>query len=110
MDERRKDTLFLACTRPAMFWGVPFEGFMLNFCMTFLLGLWLGSPAYWLLGVAIHFPMRVLTSIDHNFFRVWRLWLETKGAAIGSDLWGGSALVALPSKPRRRASEVSGCA
>jgi type IV secretion system protein VirB3 len=108
MDGLQKDTLFLACTRPAMFWGVPFEGFMLNFCLSFLLGLWLGSPVYWLVGVVIHFPMRILASMDHNFFRVWRLWLETKGSAVGSDLWGGSALAAMPARQRRRPSEEPG--
>jgi len=39
--------------------------------LTFFIGLWLGSPLYWLIGVVIHFPMRVIASKDHNFFRIY---------------------------------------
>ena len=104
------DILFLACTRPALMAGVPLEGFAANACLTLLLGMWLGSPLYWLLGVAVHFPMRAVTSWDHNFFRIGRLWLETKGAGAGSEMWGGSALspvlAAPPRKPLELASSV----
>jgi type IV secretion system protein VirB3 len=101
------DVLFLACSRPAMAFGVPFEGFMLNFCGTFLLGLWLGSPLYWLVGIALHFPMRIVTALDHNFFRLGRLWLETKGASVRSDLWGGSSLAVLPAARPKTARELA---
>lgn len=92
MENEGQDTLFLALTRPPMKLGVPFEGFVANFVLTFFVGLWLGSPLYWLIAVAIHFPMRVIASKDHNFFRVWKLWFLTKGRALGSDTWGGSLL------------------
>lgn len=101
-----RDILFLACTRPAMMAGVPLEGFAANACLTLLLGMWLGSPLYWLLGVVIHFPMRAVTAWDHNFFRVGRLWLETKGAGIGGELWGGSTLSPIASSPARKPAEI----
>jgi type IV secretion system protein VirB3 len=104
-----EDILFLACTRPAMMLGVPFEGFMVNFCGSFIFGLIMGSPLYWLIGIALHFPMRILTGIDHNFFRIGRLWIETKGASIGNDRWGGAVLVAMPAVKRYRSiKEVTG--
>lgn len=107
MEELDRDVLYLANTRPSMKMGVPFEGFMLNFCGTFLIGMWLGSPVYWIIGLALHFPLRVLTAWDHNFFRIGRLWLVTKGASTGSHLWGGSSLSPLPCGLPKRAREVS---
>jgi type IV secretion system protein VirB3 len=101
-----KDILYLACTRPALKFGVPFEGFVVNMCGTLIIGMILGSPLYWVIGIAIHFPMRIITDIDHNFFRIWRLWFGTKGAAIGGDLWGGSALSPLPVGLPRKAKEL----
>lgn len=102
------DILFLATTRPAMKLGVPFEAFMLNMGGSFLVGLWLGSPVYWLIGVALHFPMRILTSVDYNIFRIGRLWVVTKGASLHNGLWGGSSLSPLPDGLPRKAADVSG--
>lgn len=103
-----RDTLFLALTRPPMKWGVPYEGFVCNVVGSFLIGLWLGSPLYWPICVIIHLPMRALASLDHNFFRVRRLQIQTKGASVGSDTWGGSSLAALTVWAARKASEVRG--
>lgn len=104
--EIEKDTLFLALTRPPMMFGVPFEGFMANVFLSFFVGLWGGNPFYWLICIAIHFPMRVIASVDPNFFRIWRLWLATKAAGnVGSDLWGGSVLSPMPDRPARTAKE-----
>lgn len=103
-----KSILYLACTRPATKMGVPFEGFMVNFCLSFLIGIWMGSPLYWLIFGVFHFPMRILASYDHNFFRVWRLGLETKGRSLRMDHWGGSLLSPLPVGAPRKARDVVG--
>lgn len=103
-----RDTLFLALTRPPMHWGVPYEGFCCNVVGSFLIGLWLGSPLYWPICIVIHLPMRALASLDHNFFRVRRLQIETRGKSVGSDTWGGSSLAPLPRWPARTASEING--
>jgi type IV secretion system protein VirB3 len=105
----QQDILFLILTRPPLRWGVPFEALICNGVLTFFIGLWLGSPLYWLIGVVIHFPMRVIASKDHNFFRVYRLWLMAKKEAVRTSLWGGSMLSPLPTglpKPKERASCV----
>jgi type IV secretory pathway VirB3-like protein len=105
----QQDTLFLILTRPPLRWGVPFEALICNAGLSFFAGLWLGSPLYWLVGVIIHFPMRVIASRDHNFFRIYRLSLTAWGAAVMSSLWGGSMLSPLPTglpKPKERASCV----
>lgn len=105
-----KDTLFLALTRPPMKFGVPFEGFLANIFLSFFVGLWGNNPFYWLVCILIHFPMRVIASKDHNFFRVWRLCLITKAAGnVGSDLWGGSVLSPMPDRTNGKAKERPSC-
>lgn len=104
-----KETLFLALTRPAIvpYLGVPFEALMLNLMLSFFVGLWGGNPFLWGVFVIIHFPMRVIASIDPNFFRLGRLWLLTKGQSVGSDIWGGSMLSPLPSRLSKHAKDRS---
>lgn len=89
-----------------MKWGVPVEGFRLNVFGSFCFGLIMGSPLYWAIGLVLHFPMRALADWDHNFYRVLRLWAATKGAGMGADLYGGSALAPLPSGRARKGSEI----
>jgi type IV secretory pathway VirB3-like protein len=101
--------LFIILTRPPTRLGVPFEALIVNAVLSFFVGLWLGSPLYWLVGVFIHFPMRVIASKDHNFFRIYRLWFSTKASAVKSSMWGGSMLSPLPTtngKAKERASSV----
>jgi type IV secretion system protein VirB3 len=107
--EIEKDTLFLALTRPPMTLGVPFEGFLANLFLSFFVGLWGDNPFYWLICIVIHFPMRVIASADHNFFRLWRLWLMTKGSSVGGDIWGGAMLSPMPDWAERKAAERSSC-
>lgn len=107
MNTIEKDMLFLALTRPPMTFGVPFEGFIANIVLSFFFGLWLGNPLLWLICVAIHFPMRAIASVDHNFFRVGRLWMQTKGQSLRSDAWGGSMLSPMPSQPSRSHDGIS---
>ena len=75
----RKHTLFLAATRPAMKWGVPVEGWTINLFGTFLFGMVMGSPLYWLLFFVFHLPMRAISDRNPNFFREIRMWFDTKG-------------------------------
>lgn len=98
------DILFIACTRPALKGGVPYEGFMLNFCGVVVAAIVIGNPFYAIVGIPIHLGMRLLTEIDHNFFRIGRLWLNTKGRAVARSEWGGSMLSPMSCGPR----DVSG--
>ncbi len=110
MDEMEGDVLFLALTRPPMKFGVPFEAFVLNGILSFFVGLWLDNPFFWLIGLVLHFPMRIIASRDHNFFRVGRLWFLTKGQSMRSGVWGGSMLSPLEHRdqinPKGSASSV----
>jgi type IV secretory pathway VirB3-like protein len=100
MDDARsfdKDVLYLACTRPTMKMGVPLEGLFANFLICYLAFIWIGhANLLSISGVAsllclpvVHCAMRIMTTIDHNLFRVARLAIETRGMQIRgtSVLW-----------------------
>ena len=89
------DTLFLACTRPAMFAGVTVEAMGVNVFVTTLLFLGLGSIFYALIGIVLHGLCRVIVRYDHNAFRVLARWADTKGRYRTSAYWGGSSVTPL---------------
>lgn len=91
-----EDTLFLACTRPAMVLGVPVEAMALNVMVSGTIFLAANNLAYLSVGVALHFIFRAIVKHDHNAFRVLLMWLETKGRARNRALWGGSSHSPLP--------------
>ena len=90
------DTLFLACTRPAMFLGVTMEAFGFNVMATTILFLLLGSVRYAVVGIAIHFVFRALIWQDHNRFRIILAWLETRGRMRNGMVWGGASVAPMP--------------
>jgi hypothetical protein len=64
-----REMLYLALTRPALTWGVPFEALALNVMVTFAAGLELSAPTvwrspvlFWAAAVPIHLGLRRLTS------------------------------------------------
>ncbi|WP_331375372.1 type IV secretion system protein VirB3 [Sinorhizobium chiapasense] len=87
-----EDTLFLACTRPAMIAGVTMEAMGFNIMATTILYITAGSVAYALTGVVFHFLFRALVKHDHNMFRILVGWLETRGRSRNASYWGGSSL------------------
>jgi len=91
-----EDTLFLACTRPAMVLGVPVEAMALNVMVSGTIFLAANNLAYLSVGVALHFIFRAVVKHDHNAFRVLFMWLETKGRARNRAWWGGSSHSPLP--------------
>ena len=91
-----QDTLFLACTRPAMFGGVTMEAMALNVMATSILFLVLGSIRYALVGVVIHFVFKALIRHDHNAFRVLFAWVDTTGRCRNTGFWGGFSITPLP--------------
>src|SRR5271163_651705 len=83
-----REMLYLALTRPALTWGVPFEALALNVMVTFAAGLELSAPTiwrspvlFWAAAIPIHMGLQRLTSWDYHWFRTVRLWalaLRTK--------------------------------
>ncbi len=102
-----EDTLFLACTRPAMIAGVPMEAVGLNLMVTATVFLAAHSPAYLLIAPAVHLVFRAICKHDHNASRVLWMFVDTKGRARNGSLWGGSSSTPLPVKRRYAATEVN---
>jgi type IV secretion system protein VirB3 len=106
-----ENTLYVACTRPAMMYGVQAEAFMLNVSGSIILGGWIGLGSwhkliYWplLIGVT-HLIQRYAYSQDHNWFRVLKVMIETKGR--GTPGWGGSSVTPIPAAWPRKSKELS---
>jgi type IV secretion system protein VirB3 len=105
-DKLTEDPLFLACTRPALWQGVPLEALAINGMATGIIFVLMSNPFYLLIGVVLHYTIRALVSHDYNMFNTLRLWTETKGRARNKDRWGGSSVSPLPLGPARKAREV----
>lgn len=84
-----RHTLFLACTRPAMFLGAPAEAVALNICGTafFTMIVGRGNPVYYLIFLGLHVPMVVLANRNANFFQEWRAWWLTFAQAVSDTLF-----------------------
>lgn len=87
-----EDTLFIACTRPAMIAGVTMEAMGMNIMLTTILYIVAGSIAYLAVGVVFHFIFRALVKHDHNMFRILLAWVETRGRSRNSAYWGGATV------------------
>jgi type IV secretion system protein VirB3 len=106
-DERlTEDTLFLACTRPAMVLGAPMEAVGLNIILTAIVFLAAHSLLYLLIAPALHLVFQAICKSDHNAFRVLWLYVETKGRSRNGILWGGSSPSPLPLLRRFSAREL----
>jgi len=101
-----EDVLFLACTRPAMWQGVPIEACCINLIATTIFFILMKNPCYMLIGVVFHYIIRAFISHDYNFFSVARLWMDTKGRGRNSSQWGGSSVSPLPLSRARNLREV----
>jgi type IV secretion system protein VirB3 len=91
-----EDTLFLACTRPAMIAGVPMEAMGINLMVTTVVFLAGHSLLYLLAAPAVHLVLAAICKTDHNAFRLLYLYIDTKGRARNATLWGGSSASPLP--------------
>lgn len=103
-----RETLFLALTRPALVWGVPFEGLAINVFGCFIAGLYLQAPTiwrspimFWAAAIPVHFALRLFTSWDCHWPRTLRL-SAMKAAH--------HTLPTLPTTPARRGEEMSSSA
>ena len=78
------DILFLALTRPALTWGVPFEALVCNFVFWFVAGAELMAPTwwrqpmmFWAMAIPTHYALRMLTGWDYHWFRSVKLEMLT---------------------------------
>lgn len=105
-DRLAEDTLFLACTRPALVLGVPMEAMGVNLMASSVAFLAGGSLLYLLIAPALHLVFQAICKADPNAFRVLYLFVETRGRARNGGLWGGSSASPLPLRRRFQAAEL----
>jgi len=109
VDERRmmQDTGFLALQRPAMIYGVPYIGCVLNLAINVDFGAWFGLACghrWWMflwwvsVAPAIHLVMKGICNRDHHLFRIFQLWLQTKAASPTNGGFGGPSLAAFSTR------------
>lgn len=97
-----EDILFLACTRPAMVAGVTMEAMAVNI-MASASAFLAGHSLAWLLAAPVlHLVFAGICRTDPNAFRLLWLWIETRGRARNSGLWGGASASPLPLVRRAR--------
>ena len=101
-----EDTLFLACTRPALVLGVPMEAMGINLIISSLCFLLGGSLFYLLVAPVLHAVFRGVCRTDHNAFRVLFVWVDTSGRSRNSALWGGNSYSPLPLRRARSARDL----
>ena len=105
------DTCFIAVTRPAMMLGVSAEALILNLGCSVIVSGWLGLGSWKkmlymaVLIPSIHMIQRYAFARDHNWFRVRKLGIESKG--YGTATWGGSTVTPIPAKWPRKAKDLS---
>jgi type IV secretion system protein VirB3 len=102
-----EDTLFLACTRPAMIAGVTIEAMAFNMIFSCILFLVAGSILYGLIALPIHGVNRMICRHDPNMFRILLAWLETRGRMRNATFWGGSTCTPLRLVRPHRAESVA---
>jgi type IV secretion system protein VirB3 len=69
-DRLTEDPLFLACTRPAMWQGVPLEALAINAMATTIFFVMMENPLYMLIGVAIHYSIRAMIRVCYGLITV----------------------------------------
>ena len=105
-DEITQDSLFIACTRPPMLWGVPMQAAIGNAMAVMMLFILVKNPLYLTIGILTHWFMRQIVSRDYNMFGVWGLWFMTKARATDVKRWGGSSISPHPAERAQSHREI----
>jgi type IV secretion system protein VirB3 len=91
------DTLFLAVTRPALWFGIPIEAGVLIAMSAGIIITQFGNPLYAAVVAAVGFFIsRIIVRRDVNAFRLLMLWGRTKVSCRNRRFWGGSSYSPLP--------------
>jgi type IV secretion system protein VirB3 len=104
MQERLEEsTLYLAATRPALFFGVPMTLGAILVMGAGLVVVLLKDPLYEIVMVPLWLGARILVERDYNAVTVALLWLRTSGRSIDGHIWGGATVSPNPLKVAARA-------
>jgi type IV secretion system protein VirB3 len=107
VQERLEESpLYLAATRPALFFGVPVALAAILVMGAGLVIVIMKNPLYELVMVPLWMGARILVEKDYNAIGVTLLWLRTAGRAMDSGLWGGATVSPNPLKVASRGRGV----
>ena len=99
MSERKLKprALYLACTRPSLTWGMPTEAFSMCMFAAGLVVVVFQTPIYFIVVLfGLCMLCRQIVRHDHNAFRIWAAWMDTKLRCATADRWRGSTADHLP--------------
>lgn len=105
MTERLEEsTLYLAATRPALFFGVPLPVAGLFLMLAGFIIVFLKNPFYEVIILPLWIAARFIVSRDYNAVNVVLLWLRTAARGVDGTFWGGSTVSPNPIRvpPRGR--------
>ena len=92
-----EDPLFLALTRPTLWFGVPVEATMAIGMGSVFVLMVVGNPIWALaIGGALLMAARLIVRSDYNMFKILFLYGRTKAPAPNKPVWGGSSYSPLP--------------
>lgn len=98
-----EDPLFLALTRPTLWFGVPVEATLAIGMISVFILMALGNPIWALaIGAALLGAARLIVRTDYNMFKIIFLFGRTKAGATNKMVWGGSSYSPLPIAGVRR--------
>ena len=99
-DKLTEKTLHIAGTRPAMFYGVPWELFVPLFIATAEAGI----IRWWWMAFTIPVWSAAIWLVrrDYNAPRIWRLWLQDAALDLHASVWGGVSVSPFSLHPVKR--------
>ena len=93
-----ESVLYLAATRPALFFGIPLPLAGLFLMLAGFIIVLLKNPLFELIMLPLWMGARFIVSRDYNAANVLLLWLHTAGRGVDAPVWGGSTLSPNPIK------------
>lgn len=103
------DILFLACTRPAMWQGIPLQAAGIIGVGTLLPFIALKNPIVLVMGPVLYLVVRAIVARDYNMFGIIMIYMLTKGSSRNKALWGGCSVMPRRLMPIRRAEDIRSC-
>lgn len=102
MEPLQTDTLYLAATRPTLFYGVPLSLAGPLIMLPGIIVVLLKNPLWLIVMVPIWFGARAIVARDYNAVGVWMLYLKTAGLSTDTNHWGGASVTPHPTRLKNR--------
>lgn len=95
-NELEESILYIAATRPALFYGIPLPLAGAMLMVAGLLIIFLKNPLYEVIMLPIWFGARIVVEKDYNAGNVVLLWLRTSAKTVDTSIWGGASVAPMP--------------